>query len=195
MAWMKGGATHMPSSGEDAQQDRQRLIRIPPEGDSLPSTYKIMETLLPIGDDFVVEDAYGRTALRVDGKLLSLRESLTVQASDGQELYQIRGTVLDVKNVLNVSRYGEVLATVRRRRDRDTSEQFTVELPQGDELTVEGDVADREYLLTFAERRVARVSRPLIPHFRDPFDVEIARNQEERLIVAIVVCLHVMTRA
>src|SRR3954451_20654947 len=108
----------MPSSdrSEHRMVDRpQHAFTVPREpGDSHPS-FLVREARLPIGDDYVIESDPGGILFVVDGKLLRIRESLTIKDAHGAEVYHIQGTLLGVKNVLAISRDGVTIATVRKQ--------------------------------------------------------------------------------
>src|SRR5436190_18053367 len=77
--------------------------------------YQVRESRLPIGDDYVVEHDPGGRLFVVDGRFLRVRESLTIRDTNGAEVFHIQGTLLDVKNLLTLSRNGVVVATVRKQ--------------------------------------------------------------------------------
>src|SRR3954454_7741379 len=91
--------------------------------------YQVRESRLPIGDDYVVEHDPGGRLFVVDGRFLRVRESLTIRDTNGAEVFHIQGTLLDVKNLLTLSRDGVVVATVRKQTRESDPKAYVVELP------------------------------------------------------------------
>jgi uncharacterized protein YxjI len=184
----------MSPSNEQRSPGQSSPIRVP-TGDGTPrSRYQVKETWLPIGEDYVVEDQRGRPFLQVDGKLLSVRESLVIREPSGRELLQIRGDLLEAKVLLTISRGQEAVVRVRRLLEGKAQERFVVELRGGEEVTVVGSPRDREYKLNYAGHTVADVSKSRFT-LRGAYGVEIVAGQDDALVLAIAICLHVMAHS
>lgn len=151
------------------------------------------ETHLPIGDDYVIELDPGGRAFVVDGKLFLVRESLTIKNVDGEEVLHVQGTVLDAKNVLSVSRRGVKIATVRKQTPEPDHVEYVVELPEAESVEVLGDPAKRKYKLSYRGAVVATITRTRLP-FSTGFRVQIAPGQDDEVVLAVTVCLDVMSR-
>jgi uncharacterized protein YxjI len=153
----------------------------------------VRETHLPIGDDYVIELDPGGRAFVVDGKLFLVRESLTIKNVDGEEVLHVQGTVLDAKNVLSVSRRGVKIATVRKQTPEPDHVEYVVELPEAESVEVLGDPAKRKYKLSYRGAVVATITRTRLP-FSTGFRVQIAPGQDDEVVLAVTVCLDVMSR-
>ena len=155
--------------------------------------YHVRESRLAIGDDYVVERDSGGRLFVVDGRFLRIRESLTIKDTGGAEVFHIQGTLLDVNNVLTVSRQGAKVATVRRRKPEAGHEEYLVELPGSEHVEVVGRPAEREYKLTFHGYVVASIAHMWMP-MSSGFRVQIAPGQDDGVVLAVAVCLDVMSR-
>jgi uncharacterized protein YxjI len=185
----------MTSSEQDAMGYVPRQpIHIPEEEDGQRARYTVREPALRIGDDYIIEDLHGAKILQVDGKLLRLRETLLVRDPERRQVFLIRGNMLDVKHVLTIFRGNTPLAVVRNVSAESGHERFTVDVPAVGKASVIGAPSDRSYTVAIAGRTLAVVAA-------SPFgsgtrlDVQIAPGQDDHLILAIVVCLDVMTRS
>lgn len=156
-------------------------------------SYLVRESRLPIGDDYVIELDPGGSVYIVDGKLLRVRESLTIKDVDGTEVFHIQGTLLGMKDVLTVSRRGVKLVTVRRQTLEAGNEQYVVELPKSEHVEVLGSPAERAYKLSYRGHVVATIAHTWIP-LSSGYRVQIAPDQDDGVVLAVTVCLDVMSR-
>ena len=62
--------------------------------------YVMKQKILCLGDDFIIRDQAGREVYYVDGKVFSIRDSLSFQDMNGHELATIRQRLLAAKLVL-----------------------------------------------------------------------------------------------
>lgn len=155
--------------------------------------FLVRETHLPIGDDYVIDLDPGGRAFLVDGKLLRVRESLTIKNVDGDEVLHVQGTFLEVRNALTVSRHGVQITTVRKQMAEPDHVEYTVELPETESVEVIGDPAKRKYKLSYRGAIVATITRTRLP-FSSGFRVQIPPGQDDEVVLAVTVCLDVMSR-
>ena len=168
-------------------------LRRPSDAAGPPTRFHVFEARLPIGHDYRVEDEHGTEVFRIDGKLWRIPEALDVLDADNRQLFKLRGGILDVKNTFHISRDGHDVATVRRVEDAPATERFFVELPEGHEATIVGDVRGHNYTIDYEGQVIASATRRrFLP--RGLFGVEITPEQDEPVVVAITICLDVMVR-
>jgi uncharacterized protein YxjI len=185
---------HTPEYNNQATADRLGHPFTVPRGplDSHPH-YLVREANLPLGDDYVIEREPGGRVFVVDGKLLRVRESVTIRDKHGTESCHIRGTLLGVKNVLKISRDDATIATVRMQASESAPVRYAVELPQGESVTVTGSPADRAYTLSYGGYIVATITSAWMPMTRG-YRVLIAPEQDNLVVLAVTICLDVMSR-
>jgi uncharacterized protein YxjI len=186
----------MPSSdrSDHGTADRTRpAFTVPGQPGGRQPNFVVREARLPIGDDYVIELDPGGRVFVVDGKLLSVRASLTIKDIDGVEAFHIQGTLLGVNNVLTVSRHGAKIATVRKQPPEAGHEQYVVELPGSEYVEVLGSPAQRAYKLAFHDYVVASIVHTWMP-IGSGFRVHIMPGQDDGVVLAVVICLDVMSR-
>lgn len=151
--------------------------------------YVVREKMLAIGDDYWIEDEEGRRAFYVDGKVLRVRETVELQAPDGEVLAVIHKKLLTLRDAMTIARGGEVLVTVRRRRLAFLHEVFRAELASGEELEIRGDLVGKEYDIEYDGERLARISRRWFS-LRDSYAVDVERpDADAAMLIAIAVCV------
>ena len=120
--------------------------------------YQMRERMLAIGDDFWIENDSGERVFKVDGKALRIRQTLSFQDLDGNELLRIQERKLRVRDTMAIERDGEAVATVRKAIVSPLRERFKAELAAGGEYEVKGNIVDHEYEFKRDGREVATVS-------------------------------------
>ena len=63
-----------------------------------------------------------------------------------------------------------------------------VELKNGPDLEIRGNLLDHEYTIGRGDQKVASVSKKLF-HLRDNYSVVIEPGQDEVILLAVVVCI------
>jgi uncharacterized protein YxjI len=125
----------------------------------------------------------------VDGKVLRLRETLVVQDAEGRELAVIHKKLLSVRDTMTVERDDEVLVTVRKKLFTPFRDVYLAELASGDELVIHGDFLDKEFDIELGDERLARVSRKWF-RLRDTYAVQVDREDADpAMLIAVAVCV------
>ena len=177
----------------DTASRTRAAFTVPAESSDRHASYLVREARLPIGADYVIELDPGDTVYTVDGKLVRIRESLTIKDIDGTEVFVIQGTLLGVKNVLKLSRHDEGVAVVRKQASEPDHVQYVVELPASDHVEVVGNPADRAYSLTYQGHDVATITHARMA-LSSGYRVRIAPGQDDGVVLAVTICLDVMSR-
>jgi len=154
--------------------------------------YKLKQKMISIGDDFYIENQDGQKVFKVDGKVLRIRETLHFEDMDGNMLAQIQAKLLTIRDTMEIEdAKGKTLAKVKKALITPLRNRWTVKVPGGDDLKVQGNIIDHAYEMHAGRRKVAEVSKRWFS-VRDSYGVEIAPDQNEVLILAIVVALDMM---
>ena len=162
-----------------------------------PRSRRLMlrERLCPLGDDYPVEDEEGELVFFVDGRALRVGSTFVLRDPGGRPLYCIPQHALHQKASLEVEHGdgGGRAATVRRERLGTMRDRWSVALPDGAPLRLGGAVADHEYRVERAGRRIAAVSKRF---FGQPgaYGVEAVPGEDEALLVTIAVAVDRMSR-
>jgi uncharacterized protein YxjI len=150
--------------------------------------YLIRERLFRLGEDSDITDEHGRPVLKVDGKVLSLRNRLVVRDPEGREVAQVQRKLIAMRPTYEISIAGHHAAEVRKRLFTPFGDRFTVDVPGPDDLEVTGDLLDHEFTIRRGDRTVATVSKRWFS-MRDTYAVDIAPGQDDLLLLASVLAL------
>jgi len=155
--------------------------------------YKITQKLLSIGDDFWIEDQDGKKVFKVDGKTLRIRKTLVFEDAHGNKLCQIKERLLSIKDSMVIEDpHGRDIAVIKKALIAPLRDRWTVNIRNGPDLAVVGNILDREYKIKQKGKNVAEVSRKWFT-ITDTYGVEIAEGQEDIIILSVAVAIDMMT--
>ena len=151
------------------------------------TTYRMREKLVSIGDDYWIEDADGQRAFKVDGKALRIRETLVIEDPSGRELMKIQERKLSIRDAMSIEDAdGHQVAMVKKAMISPLRDRYKVQLADGGELDVQGNIVDHEYEIERDGHQVAEVSKKWF-RFADTYGVEIDAGESAALMLAITV--------
>ena len=150
--------------------------------------YVMKQKLFSWGDDFVIKDEAGQSRFLVDGKAFSLGNHLSFQDPSGTELVHIGQKLLSWGPTYEISRHGQLLATVHKELFTIFKCAFAIEGEGANHLHAEGNFTDHEYVFTLDERHVAQISKRWFA-WADTYGVEIATGHDDVLILACTVVI------
>lgn len=150
--------------------------------------YVMRQKLFSWGDDFTIQDEYGRDAFFVDGKVFTFGKQLSFQTMDRQELCFIRQRVMSWGPTFEIYRNGQLYATVKKQLFTFFNCKFEIDIPGPYDLTAEGDFTDHEYRIIQPPNYVAHISRQWFS-WADTYGVDIAPGQDDVLILAATVVI------
>ena len=161
------------------------------EGES-KHIYRMHEKLISIGDDYWIEDEKGKKAFYVDGKVLRLRNTLILKDAQGNDLYNIQERLLKIRDTMDIMRAdGGVAATVKKALINILRDRWKVEVPDGPDMEIQGNILDHEYRIDSKGQQIAEISKKWFS-LRDTYGVEIAPGQDDALILAIAAAIDQM---
>jgi uncharacterized protein YxjI len=147
------------------------------------------QKMVAIGDDFWIENAAGERVFKVDGKAVRVRETLNFEDAQGNVLCKIQERKLRVRDSMAVDdASGEQVAEVHKALISPIRDRFEVQLKDGPDLEVKGNIVDHEYTIGKGRDKVAQVSKKWF-RIRDSYGVEIEPGQDDVVILAITVCI------
>ena len=154
--------------------------------------YKMRQRLVSIGDDFWIETDEGERAYKVDGKALRLRKTLVLEDPEGHKLAKIQEKMLRIKDAMEVEDAdGNRLAMVKKALINPLRDRWTVEIEDGPDLEIKGNIVDHEYTFTDGRTPVAAVSKQWF-RVADTYGVEIEPGQDPVVVLAATVALDLM---
>ena len=158
----------------------------------MSTRYKIRQKLFSIGDDFWIENQEGRKVYKVDGKVLRIRKTLVLEDLNGKKLCQIQERLLAIKDTMVVEDPdGRDMAVIKKALIAPLGDRWDVNVKNGPDLDVQGNILDHEYSITQGRRKVAEVSKKWFS-LTDTYGVEIDSGQNDILILAVAIAIDVM---
>jgi uncharacterized protein YxjI len=148
--------------------------------------------MFSIGDDFWIENQDGRRVFKVDGKVLRLRKTLIFEDMDGNELCQIQERWLPIKETMAIDDPdGEQMAVVKKALLTPLRDKWNVNVRNGPDLVVQGNIFDHEYTIKQGWNEIAEVSKRWFS-LTDTYGVEIDSGQNDILILAVAIAIDMM---
>ena len=158
----------------------------------MTTRYKIRQNLISIGDDFWIENEEGKRVFKVDGKVLRIRKTLVFEDVNGRKLAQIQERLLTIKDTMAIEdANGNPLATVKKALIAPLRDRWSVNVKNGPDLDVQGDILDHEYSIKQARKKIAEVSKKWLS-LTDTYGVEIDPGQNDILILAVAIAIDMM---
>jgi uncharacterized protein YxjI len=147
-----------------------------------PRRYQMRERLISIGGDYNVDDEHGQRAFHIDGKALRLRHTMKFQDPQGHDIYTIQERVVRVRESMAIDRDGQKVAEIHKALVTPLRDRLTVNIENGSDMTVQGNLLDHEYEITQGGRI----------RIRDTYGVEVSPGQDDALILAVTCCVDAM---
>src|SRR3954470_13179480 len=155
--------------------------------------YQMRQKLVSIGDDYWIEDESGRRAYKGDGKATRARKTLHLEDARGNKLLQIQERMARVRDTMEIEDAdGRNVATVKKALLTPLRERMSVEVADGPDLQVKGNIGDHQYPIEADGSKVAEVSKRWF-RVADTYGVEIAQGQNEILMLAVTTVIDSMT--
>ena len=158
----------------------------------MSTRYKIRQKMFSIGDDFWIENQDGRRVFKVDGKALRLRKTLIFEDMNGNELCQIQERWLPIRETMAIDGPdGEQIAVVKKALIAPLRDRWSINVKNGPDLTVQGNILDHEYTIKEGRNKIAEVSKRWLS-LTDTYGVEIDPGQNDILILAVAIAIDMM---
>jgi uncharacterized protein YxjI len=158
----------------------------------MPTRYKIRQKMFSIGDDFWIENQDGKRVFKVDGKALRLRKTLLFEDMNGTKLCQIQERWLPIRETMAIDGPdGDQIAVVKKALIAPLRDRWSVDVKNGPDLTVQGNIFDHEYAIKQGWNKIAEVSKRWLS-LTDTYGVEIDSGQNDILILAVAIAIDMM---
>ena len=158
----------------------------------MSNRYKIRQQLIAIGDDFWIENSEGKRVFKVDGKVLRIRKTLVFEDANGRTLCQLKERLLTIKDAMAIEDGdGREIAVVKKALIAPLRDRWDVNVKNGEDLVVQGNILDHEYTVKQRGKKVAQVSKKWF-RLTDTYGVEIDDGQNDILILSIAVAIDMM---
>jgi len=157
-------------------------------------TFRMRQKLVAIGDDYWIEDDQGQRVYKVNGKAMRIRDTLILEDPDGTELLKIQEKKVRVRDTMEIEDAGgDTVATVKKALITPLRERFDVNVENGEDLEVKGNIVDHEYKIERGGDKVAEVSKKWF-RVADTYGVEVEPGQDPVLILAVAAVVDTMTQ-
>ncbi len=150
--------------------------------------YVIRERFFHLGEDSDIADEQGRPVYHVDGKVLTLHNTLIVRDLSGAEVARVERRLIALRPTYHISRSGAEGADLRKKLFSPFVDRFTIDVPGPDDLEMTGSILEHDYSIKRGDRLVATVSKRWIS-LTETYGVEIASGEDDLLILASVLAL------
>jgi uncharacterized protein YxjI len=158
----------------------------------MTTRYKIRQNLISIGDDFWIENGEGKRVFKVDGKILRIRKTLVFEDLNGKPLCTIKERLLTIRDTMTITRPdGKQLAVIKKALLTPLRDRWSVNVKDGPDLDVQGNILDHEYSIKQGWSKVAEISKRWFS-FTDTYGVEIDAGQNDILILAVAIAIDMM---
>ena len=148
---------------------------------------QLRRKLFALGDDFTVQDESGTDRYIVDGKIFTLGHQVIIRDMRGNEEAAIHQRIISLLPTYEITRNQRELAEVRKKLTL-FREGFTVDIPGPDDLAVQGDLFDHEYVFIRDGQTVATVSKQWFT-LRDSYGLEVGPDVDPVLILASAIVI------
>ncbi len=159
--------------------------------------FKMKQCLFSFGDDFFITNERNEKVIKVDGKLLRIRQTLIFEDMQGRELYTIKAKLIDIRETMVIKRpNGDRAAVVHNALISPLRDRWKIDIPGGDDLVAKGNILQHEYKISRKGERkpIAEISKKWF-RLRDTYGVELESAFDAPLILAITVTIDMMAHA
>jgi uncharacterized protein YxjI len=150
--------------------------------------YVIRERFIRLGEDSDITDEHGRAVYEVDGKVLTLHDTVVMRDMGGTEVARVKRQLIALRPTYHITRHGTELGAVRKKLFSPFVDRFTIDIPGPDDLDVTGDLFEHEYTIKRDGEGVATISKRWIS-LTETYGVDIAPGEDDVLILASVLAL------
>jgi uncharacterized protein YxjI len=158
----------------------------------MTTRYKIRQDLISIGDDFWIENGEGKRVFKVDGKILRIRKTLVFEDLSGKPLCTIKERLLTIRDTMTITEPdGKELAVIKKALLTPLRDRWSVNVKDGPDLDVQGNILDHEYSIKQGWNKVAEISKRWFS-LTDTYGVEIDPGQNDILILAVAIAIDMM---
>ena len=157
--------------------------------------YQMRQKILAIGGDYWIENDDGERVYRVDGKALRVRHTVDLEDLDGSRLCRIQTRIMHLRDTMDIEGPdGERIARVHKALITPLRDRWKVDVENGSDLKVQGNVVDHEYEIEVDDRKIAEVSKRWF-RVRDTYGVEIHPDENPVLVLAVTIAIDAMAHS
>ncbi len=150
--------------------------------------YIIQEKLLAFGDDSTIKNEKGQPVFDVDGKALSLLNTIVVRDMEKNIVVTIKQKIPSITPTYEITIEGQEPAKITKHLISPFADRFTVDIPGSDDLQMKGSMSEHEYTISKKDQVIATISKSWFKEL-ESYGVDVAPGQDDVLILACVLVL------
>lgn len=149
--------------------------------------FVLKERVFSLRESYYIQTDGGDRVFEVTGRLIGLRDKLTLSDLHGNTLATITEKLLSLRPVYTISRPDAPDAKVKKDLINILREGFSVNIDGGlPDIRIQGDILDHNYTMSRDDNVVAQVSKKWIS-LRDSYVVDVNDNEDALLLVACAI--------
>jgi uncharacterized protein YxjI len=152
--------------------------------------FQMRKMIWSLRDTYAIRDADDNEVFRVTAKIWSIGAKLAFEDLAGRQLAFIQQRVMAFKPTYDIYR-DDVLAATVTRKVFSLRPHYDIEVPDGEQLAVDGDFTDHEYAITRAGSPIAVISMRWFA-LSDTYGVDVSDVEDPILALAITVVLEMV---
>ena len=156
------------------------------DNDQHDRRFMMREKMFGIGDDFWIEDDSGDHVYKVDGKTARIRDTWKLEDADGKEVACIRERKLSIRDAITIE-VGGTKAVVKKKMI-GFGDSYNVDVEDGKDLEVHGDIIGHEYKIERGGDTVAEVSQKYF-RIRETYGIEVHGDVDPALVISVAVAV------
>ena len=151
--------------------------------------YTLKERIFSLRDSYYIQDENGENGFEVQGKLITLHNTLILRNLKTDEESKIWEKRLSLRSTYVIERPNQPDVSVRKDLINILREGFTIDMPGNvPDLRIQGDILDKNYTITRDGETVAQASKKWIS-LRDSYAIDVAASEDPVLIIACAIII------
>lgn len=150
--------------------------------------YLMKQKLFCLGDDFAIQDEDGRDAFYVDGKVFTVRKTLSFLDRDKNEVARIVKRLISIGPVYDLYRGDREVAKISKNLFTLFRCKFTIDVPGPNDYEAIGSFIDHDYRFERGGKTVGVVSKKWF-RLTDTYGVEVMDGEDALLLLASTVVI------
>lgn len=151
--------------------------------------YTLKERIFSLRDSYYIQDESGENVFEVQGKLITLHNTLILRNLKTDEESKIWEKRLALRSTYVIERPNQPDVSVRKDFINILRDGFTIDMPgNAPDLRIQGDILDKNYTITRDGETVAQASKRWIS-LRDSYAIDVAASEDPVLIIACAIII------
>ncbi|MEO8610000.1 MAG: LURP-one-related family protein [Chloroflexota bacterium] len=146
------------------------------------------QKILALGHDFWVKDLEDHNVFYVDNKLFALRKTYLILDEHNHEVLKVQHKPLHIHWTMDIEQDGKVIASIQKNLISPLLDRWTIVVPDGENLSAQGDLFDHEYTIQGSGKQLAHISKQWFA-IRQSYGIEMADGVNVPLMIAIAVAI------